>query len=83
MNQLTREWMFWAAVALCAVAEAAIIVSSVKSLRRESRSRAVGETIWAVLPAVALVWLLLATWTEVRRAGAHEGMTMPMPASHT
>ena len=78
MNQLSREWMFWTAAAVCALAEGAIILSSVRSLRRADGKRAARETMWAVLPAIALAWLLAATWTEVRRAGSHEGMTMPM-----
>jgi hypothetical protein len=73
-----RESVFWIAAAACAVAEIAIILSSIRSVRRAGGKNAVRETIWAILPALALVWLLVATWGEVRRAGAHEQMTMPM-----
>jgi len=83
MNQFSREWVFWAAVAVCALAESAIILSSIRSLRQADGRSAVRETMWAVLPAIALAWLLTATWAEVRRGGAHEQMSMPMPASHT
>ncbi len=72
--------MFWIAAVACAVAEAAIIVSSVKSLRQPDAKSAMRETMWAVLPALALAWLLASTWQAVERSGAHEHMTMPMPS---
>lgn len=81
MIQLSREWMFWAAAAACAIAEVAIILSSIRSLHRSDGKKAITETVWALLPAIALAWLFAATLTEVRRAGAHEQMTMPMPTS--
>lgn len=81
MNQLVREWIFWVAVAGCAVAEIAIIISSIRSLSRADGRNAARETVWALLPAIALSWLLVATWGEVRRADRHDHMTMPMPAS--
>lgn len=83
MNQQTREWIFWAAVAVCAIGEAAIIFSSVRSLRRGDANKALSETVWAILPAIALAWLLIATWSEVRRARGHEHMTMPMPMAES
>jgi heme/copper-type cytochrome/quinol oxidase subunit 2 len=85
MNQLSREWMFWAAAAACVIAECAIILSSARSLRRAKGKNAVSETLWALLPAIGLAWLLVATWSEVARSGAHENMPMQMqmPASHS
>ena len=80
MNELFRESVFWIAAAACAAAEIAIILSSIRSVRKTKR-HALRETIWAILPALALAWILIATWGEVRRAGAHEQMTMPMPTS--
>ena len=81
MSQPIREWMFWVAVAACAVAEGAIILSSLRPLKRGGGKHAMMETLWAVLPAMGLVWLLVATWGEVKRSGAHDQMTMPMTAS--
>lgn len=78
MTALSKEWMFWIAAGACAVAETAIILSSVKSLRRSDAKNAAREVVWAVLPAIALAWLLTTTWHEVKRSGAHEQMTMPM-----
>ena len=76
-----REWMFWIAVGACAIAEGAIMLSSFRSLRRGGGKHAVMETLWAVLPAIGLVWLLIATWGEVKRTRTHDHMTMPMTAS--
>jgi heme/copper-type cytochrome/quinol oxidase subunit 2 len=81
MNPLTREWMFWLAAIACAAAEGAIIVSSVRSLRRSDGVKAAREAMWAVIPAIALAWLLAATWSEVKRGSAHDQMNMPMPTS--
>ena len=52
--------VFWAAVASCAVAQAAIVRSVVISPRR----RAI-ELAWAVLPALALGAVLLVTWRRL------------------
>ncbi len=81
MNPLMREWMFWLAAAACALAEGAIIVSSIRSLDRTNIVKAAREAMWAVIPALALAWLLAATWTQVKRGSAHEHMNMPMQAS--
>lgn len=59
------EAIFWSAVVLCCVAQAALLLSF---FRGGSRLRAgatagfrVSETVWAVLPAVVLVALLVAS----------------------
>lgn len=83
MNELSREWLFWTAAAACAVGEAVIIASSLRFRRGSNRNNTVRETLWAVLPAIALAWLLVSTWSEVKRSSAHEQMTMPMPASNS
>lgn len=81
MSQVYREWMFWAATAACVMGETFIVISSVRALRGSAGKKAAREALWAILPAIALAWLLVATWTEVRRSGAHEHMSMPMPTS--
>ncbi len=78
MNQFPRDWVFWAAATACALAEVAILVSSFRALRHSKGRNAILETLWAILPAIALTWLLFATWNEVQRSGAHQHMTMPM-----
>src|SRR4051794_20069216 len=45
MNPLTREWMFWLAAAACALAEAAIIVSSIRTLSRANAAKAAREAM--------------------------------------
>ena len=73
--------MFWLAAAACALAEAAIIVSSIRALNRSNAAKAAREAMWAIIPALALAWLLAATWAEVKRSTSHEHMNMPMPTS--
>lgn len=73
--------MFWGAAAACALAEAAILISSFRALRENPLKSAVREALWAVLPAVALAWILAATWGEMHRMTGHDRMDMPsMPS---
>ena len=63
--------VFVIAAVACVVAHVAIIASVVRrSSRAESsdvpRPRFGIELVWALLPAVALAFLLTATWTRVR-----------------
>ena len=73
-----REAIFWIAAALCVVAEIAILRSMLRGSRiadpdRSSavhaevpRARAVSELIWAVLPAIGLVVILVLTRGAIR-----------------
>lgn len=74
--------VFAVAAAACAIAHVAILGSV---LRRASsvesagvpRPRFVAEIVWAILPALALAFLLTATWGRVRENSAtppHEVM---------
>ena len=79
MHQPLAETIFWIAVAVCLVAEFAILRSTF-AFRRANKSELVpaasrpSELVWAVIPAVALVVVLFATWQMVE---AHHGrMTM-------
>jgi hypothetical protein len=92
MNQPLAETIFWIAVVACAVAEVAILRSTFVA-RRANRSELVpassrgGELAWAVVPALALCAVLLATWQRIEarethmRMMDHSGMqhSMPMP----
>ena len=83
MTPLMRELLFWVSVATCAAAEAAILLSALRALPAQKRKLAkFWEAVWALLPAIALAWVLAATWGEVRRAVNHGQMSMPMTASH-
>ena len=66
MHSSVADVIFWAAVALCAVAQLALLHSFFLGAARPRRDAAVGfratETLWAVLPAVILVLLLASTW---------------------
>ncbi|MGH7602389.1 MAG: hypothetical protein ACRENK_00170 [Gemmatimonadaceae bacterium] len=85
------EAIFWIAAAMCLVAEIAVLRSTYLA-RGASRSALVPaatrgrEITWAVIPAVALLVLLGATWQKIEARGAHMRMMdhsgmqgMPMP----
>lgn len=91
MNQPLAEGIFWIAALACIIAEIAILRSTYAARKVEksalvpeaSRS---GEIVWAIVPAVALSVLLVATWQKIQaREGHmmmdHSGMqqSMPMP----
>jgi heme/copper-type cytochrome/quinol oxidase subunit 2 len=67
--------LFWLCVAVCLVAQVALIVSAIRapmsgstesaSMRMPSRA---SEVAWTVVPAIALAVLLVFTWRETRRA---------------
>ena len=93
MNQPLAETIFWIAAAACLIAEVAILRSTFVA-QRANRSELVpassrsGELAWAVIPALALGVLLIATWqriearaTQVRMID-HSGMghSMQMPS---
>lgn len=79
MNQPLAEAIFWIAAAACAVAELAILRSSfaqkkvAQSKLVPTASRA-GELAWAIIPAIALSLLLVATWRSVEAREAHMEM---------
>ena len=83
MTQSLREIVFWAAVTACVVAEAAILRSGLRASASPSRKGgALLEKIWAVLPAIALAWLLAATWGEMQRMSSHQHTDMPARPSN-
>lgn len=66
------DGLFWLSVACCALAQV-FILRSVGASRRVPegttglpRQRGVMEMLWAVLPALGLVVLLVFTWRAVR-----------------
>jgi heme/copper-type cytochrome/quinol oxidase subunit 2 len=72
--------VFWIAVALCVIAQLAIIRSAIVSPARPSDSsaptssaRRAAEIAWAVLPGVALVVLFFYTWNAIHPS------TIPIP----
>ncbi len=70
MNQPLAEAIFWIAAVACAVAEMAILRFTFRA-RRIQQSDLVpiasrrGEIAWAIVPAVALSFLLVATWQRI------------------
>jgi heme/copper-type cytochrome/quinol oxidase subunit 2 len=92
MNQPLAEAIFWIAAFACVVAEIALLRFAFAA-RRIQQSELVptasrsGEIVWAIIPAVALFFLLVVTWQKVEARGAHMEMmdhsgmqhSMPMP----
>lgn len=91
---MPAEIIFWIAAAACAIAEIAILRFSFAA-QKANKSELVpvaarsGEIAWAVIPAVALVAVLFATWQRVEARGNHMQMmdhsgmehSMPMPSA--
>ena len=91
---MLAETMFWIAAAACLVAEIAIL-RSIFVAQRANRSELVpassrsGELAWAVIPALALCAVLLATWQRIEARASHMqmmdhsgmGHTMQMPSA--
>jgi len=73
-----RESIFWIATIICVVAEIAILRSMFRGSRVATpdrspavdaevpRGRPVAEIVWAILPAVALIVILVVTRDAVR-----------------
>jgi hypothetical protein len=92
MNQPLAEIGFWIAAIACVVAEIAILRSTFAS-RRSIKSELVpsssprGEIALAVIPALALVVVLTATWRRIEARQAHlqmmdhSGVEQSMPMS--
>ena len=90
MNQPLAETIFWIAVVACAVAEVAIVRSTFFA-RRANKSELVpassrsGELAWAIVPALALCAVLVATWQRIEARESHmqimdhSGMGHSMP----
>ena len=79
MNQPLAETIFWIAALACALAEIAILRSTIaqKRVQNPSLVRAgspLSELIWAVIPAVALSLLLIATWRRIEARENHMQM---------
>jgi heme/copper-type cytochrome/quinol oxidase subunit 2 len=91
MNQPLAEGIFWIAALACIIAEIAILRSTYAA-RKVEKSALVpeasrgGEIVWAIVPALALSVLLVATWQKIHAGEGHmmmdhSGMqqSMPMP----
>ena len=94
MSQPLAEIIFWIAAVACVIAELAILRSTFAA-RRATKSELVpsssprSELAWAIIPAVALVLVLTATWQRIEARDSHMNMmdhsgmehSMPMPPS--
>ena len=79
MNLSLAEAIFWIAALACVAAQIALLRSSFK-MKKDMRSELVPasprpvELAWAILPALALSVLLVATWRQVAEREEHEQM---------
>lgn len=73
--------VFWTAVAVCAVAQAFIVLGAIRArspagedptLPRSSRAVEIG---WTIVPAIGLALLLIVTHRAVFGAGENDGST--------
>jgi heme/copper-type cytochrome/quinol oxidase subunit 2 len=92
MNQPLAETIFWIAAVACVIAEIAILRSTFAS-RSGNKSELVPsssprmEIAWAVIPAIALMIVLTATWERIEARQTHmqmmdhSGMGHSMPMS--
>ena len=78
--------IFWVAVVLCVIAHRYILRSAFAAGAAVQHDhtlppvRRVGEVVWVVLPAIALVFLLIATY---RAIGEHQFRQAALPAEVT
>lgn len=74
MSLSLADAIFWVAVACCVIAQLAIVRSVLVSPARvpdsqpTSTGRRVVEIAWAVLPGIALAFVLLVTWRAMHGA---------------
>ena len=79
MNQPLAETIFWIAAVACAVAQIAMLRSTYAA-RRANKSELVpassqkGEAAWAIIPALALGAVLLASWQRIEARKSHMQM---------
>ena len=76
MNQPLAETIFWIAAVACLIAEV-VILQSTFAAQPGNRSELVpvssrsGELAWAVIPALALCAVLVATWQRIEARQSH------------
>ncbi len=85
MTSSLPDALFWVAVALCAVAQLALLHSFFFGASRPAagvaRSFRATETLWAVVPAAVLVALLAATWQRMHEPPPFQFRLEPAAAS--
>jgi hypothetical protein len=80
LSHSIADAIFWIAAVCCGLAQAAVIRSSmvapmlVPAHAGVARPRRAVESMWAILPAIALAILLIATWVAM-----HDYWTVVVP----
>jgi heme/copper-type cytochrome/quinol oxidase subunit 2 len=84
MSPTVAEIVFWIAAACCLVAQIALVHSAIRSPMSGSADTAAvvmprrsKEIAWTIVPAIALVLVLVLTWRAMHQSAGHP---MQMPA---
>lgn len=78
MSPFVADLIFWISAACCVVAQIALVRSAVRAPMREpgdtevALPRRSSEVAWTIVPAIALVLLLIVTWRVMHSAALHE-----------
>jgi heme/copper-type cytochrome/quinol oxidase subunit 2 len=86
MNPTVAGGIFWFAAGCCLIAQVALVWSAIRSPMTGSPENPVamprrsGEIAWTIVPAIALIALLVFTWRAMHPAPM-SGMP-DMPAAH-
>lgn len=78
------DTIFWVAVVSCVVAQVAIVRSVLRmrgamTASGMTRPRVAGEIAWVIVPAVALVIVLVLTWRAIHPPAAAADSAGPTP----
>jgi heme/copper-type cytochrome/quinol oxidase subunit 2 len=83
MSSFLADLIFWISAVCCVIAQIALVRSAVRAPMREpgdtevALPRRSSEIAWTIVPAIALVLLLIATWRAMHTTPMHDmpGMT--------
>jgi hypothetical protein len=89
MSPRLADLVFWAAAACCVVAQSALVRSAVRTPMAATPDAVVrmprrwSEVAWTIVPAIALVFLLAATWRAMHPPPMSHDMPTAAAIHHT
>jgi heme/copper-type cytochrome/quinol oxidase subunit 2 len=84
MSPRFADLVFWIAAACCTVAQVAVVRSAIRAPMSDETDAGVAmprrssEIAWTIIPAIALVLLLIATWRAMHPQMMHDMPGMPV-----
>jgi heme/copper-type cytochrome/quinol oxidase subunit 2 len=84
MSPLFADLVFWIAAACCSVAQVAVVRSAIRAPMTDHTGAGVAmprrsaEIVWTIIPAIALLLLLIATWRAMHPQMMHDMPGMPV-----